>query len=269
MQTVEDARKIIAELESELAKYKSGVVTPSYFTKFPPPSLAWRVGGADKDGNVYPDFLISGFQVVHNMLAILRRHGKSPGDFERVLDFGCGCGRVIRFLAYERFRGELIGCDIDPEAIAWCRDNIDVATFFVSTFTPPLYYPNDHFDFIYSISIFTHLSEADQFAWLDELRRISRPGGMLILTTQGQNKNWEQLPSDVKAELRERGIWYDKNNVYFEESKTYGFKFPEAFKLTYHTHNYIRQRWSDYFEILEIADRAISYSQDAIVLRRR
>jgi SAM-dependent methyltransferase len=269
MQTIEQLEKIIADLEHELAAYKSGEVSSTYFTKFPPASLVWRVGGADQNGKVYPDFLISGFQVLHNMLAILARHGKRPGDFSRVLDFGCGCGRVSRFLAYERFKGELIGCDIDPEAIAWCSENISTAKFIVSPFHPPTSFPDKYFDFIYSISIFTHLSEGDQFAWLSELERITRPGAILILTIQGKNKNWESLPAEVKEELRLRGIWYDKDNVYFEDNKTFGFKFPESFKLTYHTHDYIKRRWRDHFEILEIAERAISYDQDAICLRRR
>jgi SAM-dependent methyltransferase len=269
LQNLDEARRIIGDLERELHEYRSGNRSSSYFTKFPPASLAWRVGGADSNGNVYPDFLISGFQVVHNILAILARQGLGSKSFNRILDFGCGCGRVIRFLAYERFEADLVGCDIDPEAISWCRDNIDFPTFIVSPFHPPLPFRNEHFDFIYSISIFTHLSEQDQFAWLAELERVIRPGGIVIITTQGKNKNYERLSDDVKRQLERDGIWYDEDNVYFEDNKTYGFKFPKAFKLTYHTHSYIHRLWSKYFEILEISDRAVCHDQDAVVLRKR
>jgi cyclopropane fatty-acyl-phospholipid synthase-like methyltransferase len=268
MDDLQEARRVIADLEAELTAYRSGAIRQTYFTKFPPASLVARVGGADPNGNVFPDFLVSGLQVVHNMLAIFARHGMTQSDFSRILDFGCGCGRVIRFLAYERFKAELVGCDIDPEAIAWCRENIDTAKFTVSPYHPPLEFPDASFDFIYSISIFTHLNEKDQFAWLTELRRITRPGGRLILTIQGRNQNYEGLPSEVKEELQRDGIWYDTSNIYFETNKTYGFAFPESFKLTYHTHEYIRRNWSKYFKILEIADKAISYNQDAVVLER-
>lgn len=83
----------------------------------PPRDLQMRVFG------VYAsDFLQSGRRVVADMEAVLSRHSLSLTGFERILDLGCGCGRVLRclpsperHLAQERF-----GADIDAEAIAWC-----------------------------------------------------------------------------------------------------------------------------------------------------
>jgi len=269
MHEIESLRAKVADLERELQALRSGEMEANSFTKFPPRSLAWRVGGADSNGRVFPDFLISGHQVVCNLLALLKDIDKGPADFRRLLDFGCGCGRVTRFLAYERFAAQLVGCDIDPEAIAWCRENIPAVDFQVTPYTPPLSFSDDSFDFIYSISIFTHLHPEEQFAWLQELRRIASPGAILILSVQGHNRNWSRLPDEVKARLEHDGIWYDSDNLYFEQSHTYGFRFPETFKLTYHTVQYIQREWSKYFEILRIAERAVSYDQDAVVLVKR
>lgn len=263
------AQRRIAELERELLQLRSGEVQATPFTMFPPSSLAWRVGGADPSGNIYPDFLISGFQVLHNLMSILARHGQTLTDFHAVLDFGCGCGRVTRFVAYERCRAEITGCDIDPEAIAWCQKNINTANFLVSPFRPPLPFADNQFDFIYSTSIFTHLSEKDQFLWLAELSRVAQPGALLILTTQSKNESYSRLPEETKRNLAASGFFYDETNVYFERTQSYGFEFPKDLKLTYHSPSYVRREWARYFEVLGIYELAISHSQDGVVLKKR
>jgi predicted SAM-dependent methyltransferase len=50
---------------------------------------------------------------------------------------------------------------------------------------PPTKYPAGKFDFIYALSVFTHLPELDQLAWMDEFHRILRPGGYLLLSLHG------------------------------------------------------------------------------------
>src|SRR5438046_2874585 len=51
---------------------------------------------------------------------------------------------------------------------------------------PPLAFANATFDLAYALSVFTHLPEAMQHDWMDELRRVVRPGGYLLLTTHGE-----------------------------------------------------------------------------------
>ncbi len=99
-----------------------------------------------------------------------------------MLDLGCGCGRTLLWLAPRYPEVMWHGCDVDAEAIAWCQRNISPALFLVNQPLPPLPYPGNHFDLIYGISVFTHIDEAAQRAWLDELHRVLKPGGWLLLT---------------------------------------------------------------------------------------
>jgi SAM-dependent methyltransferase len=106
-------------------------------------------------------------------------------DFPRILDFGCGCGRTLRWMRDLTPSSRLYGADIDAEAIDWCRKHFGFVSFQKTNFQPPLPYADDSFDFIYALSVFTHLPPEAQFAWLSELRRVLAPGGILLLTFLG------------------------------------------------------------------------------------
>jgi SAM-dependent methyltransferase len=145
----------------------------------PPARLRIRVAGTpDADW-----FLSSGRAAAETIAGALRRTGPPLEASARVLDFGCGCGRVLRHLA--RLPGELHGCDANTELVGWCRDHLPFGEYRVNTLAPPLPYGEASFDVVYTLSVFTHLPEALQRPWLDELHRVVRPGGRLLLTTHG------------------------------------------------------------------------------------
>ena len=79
---------------------------------------------------------------------------------------------------------QLHGCDIDPEAIAWCAANIPGA-FELSDVDPPLPYEKESMDVVIATSVFTHLTQGSQMRWLREMRRILTPGGLLLASVAG------------------------------------------------------------------------------------
>lgn len=91
------------------------------------------------------------------------------GPDGRVHDFGCGCGRVLTFFR-DSLHASLYGKNIDDQAIAWCKENLaEFASFTVNSEWPPLTFEDSFFDLIFSVSVFTHLPETLQTAWLAEL----------------------------------------------------------------------------------------------------
>ncbi|MCB8877620.1 class I SAM-dependent methyltransferase [Acidisoma silvae] len=70
------------------------------------------------DGN-RAAFLASGVQDVAHLVAILARHGWQPGAFPRVMDFGCGVGRMTAPMA-DVF-GAVAACDVSPSHLALAR----------------------------------------------------------------------------------------------------------------------------------------------------
>jgi len=103
-----------------------------------------------------------------------------------VLDFGCGCGRVIRHIS-KHGNAELFGSDLNTDLIRWCRENLSFGSFDTNELEPPLRYDDGSFDLVYSISVLTHLDEDLQNRWLLELRRVIAPGGALLVTTHGDS----------------------------------------------------------------------------------
>jgi len=146
-----------------------------------------------------PDYLIyESFQLDYNkyftesedtaswLASLLKKHIALNGI--KILDWGCGPGRVIRHLSKFTGQGtEFFGTDYNAHSIAWCVENLPGIQFNQNPIEASLSYENHFFDVIYGISVFTHLSEKMHFAWFSELQRVLKPGGILFFTTQGEN----------------------------------------------------------------------------------
>jgi len=177
-----------------------------------------------------------------------------------ILDFGCGCGRVLGAFADFPHSGDVWGCDIDAEAIAWSTANLGhLGRFYANPSLPPTCFANGQFDAIYSVSVFTHLPEELQFAWLTELRRILRPGGVLVASIHGGDYS-SKADAGVRAEVATRGFAYRTGPI------TAGL--PDFYMVAFHSEAYIRTKWTRFFELVRLRERLIHSAHDAVVMRR-
>jgi len=137
----------------------------------------------------------------------------------RILEWGCGPGRVIRHLKDNlKQHVELYGTDYNAETIRWCQHNIDGIKFFVNQTKPPFPFESGLFDCVYALSVFTHLSEIMHFEWIREIRRVLKPNGLLIITTHGDTASNRLLSHEkqlydlgtlvVRGDVKEGKKWY-------------------------------------------------------------
>jgi len=148
----------------------------------PPARLIYLVAG-HRSANA---FLTGGRSARDAIRAILARNGLRMEQFDTVLDFGCGVGRIIRHWSHSQPTA-LHGTDYNPDLIRWCQNNLSAFDFRVNTLSGRLPYDSETFDLVYSFSVFTHLREPLQFHWIDELSRVLKPGGYIYLTTHGKH----------------------------------------------------------------------------------
>lgn len=234
---------------------------------WPGEELVSRVaGGTDRDA-----FFESGRQSVRDLNRALSLLGKSVEDFPTILEFGSGCGRIMLWLEDVAAKASLHGTDIDERAIKWAQENMPYATFKVNGGMPPLDYPDGTFDLIYNHSVFTHLDEEYQDAWLAELRRVTKPGGTILLTVHGDDalRYYEELSANaggdstwLRNEVRNAGIAFIKLDSWL------GGPFPDFYHSTFHAPWYVFERWGANLRIKAYLASASLGFQDIVLMER-
>ena len=106
------------------------------------------------------------------------------GRQTKLLDFGCGWGRHIRYFLKDIPYCNIYGVDPNQNIIGYCMNDVKYGNFTHTPYMPKLHFDDDSFDLIYSFSVFSHLSEMAANAWFSELNRILRPGGMVVFTVR-------------------------------------------------------------------------------------
>lgn len=210
-------------------------------------------------------FLVFGATTFHQLDLIARRYAGRPlVDLGTVLDWGVGCGRVLRQI---RESGEgraerTIGLDIDEVNVRWCSQNLAAHGEFGILSLDGFELEERSVDFLYGISVMTHLTEHHQLMWLDQIRRVLKPGGLAVLTVHGEGLYYRQ-PDALSTPFVERFGFFDSiaDNAIGEDRSTY-------YRATYHSRSYIRQAWSRYFEIIDVIVMGQRFCQDYVVLRR-
>ena len=206
----------------------------------PPARLRYDVAGT----NDLEWFLEGGRLGVETIVSTLAKQGLELESFKSVLDFGCGCGRVLRHLSdYDGTR--LHGTDISRKGIAWADRHLNFAEFGSNKLNPPARYRPDSFDFIYAFSVFTHLSHDLQKAWMGEMHRILKPDGYLLISVHGEHYR-DKVPEELVEE-------FDKGKLVVSGVRQNGSNHCAAF----HPEHYVRQHMASEqgFKILQYEPR--------------
>jgi len=255
------ARGVYRSLRRRWLSWREGPQDRAYarslgLPALPPAELRFRVhGDTEREG-----FVTVARRCCEDIEAALGRVGRSLESFETLLDFGCGCGRHLLFLANRPAAPKCYGTDIDGDAIAWCRRTLTFAEFNVNGPLPPLEYASEMFDLIVAVSVFTHLDEEHQVQWLEELSRVAKPGAIFLCTVHGPHI-WQNLPDALRAEV-------ERDGFLFVRSADWKGTFPDWYQTAYHTEEYVRRTFRNCFEVVEYLPRGLVEHQDLVILRK-
>lgn len=215
---------------------------PYYHPVVPSREIQYVCGHVD-----YNAFLQTGMDVSLTFnLASQKYAGKQLSEYESIFDFGCGVGRIIRFL--KETCKSVYGCDVNNRVIEYCNKNFPKIDTYQSSLLPPLMYEDSSFDLVYAFSVFSHLTEEVEVSWLQELLRVGKPGCFYLITVHGDWFIETTLPFDIQQKLKERGFAFKP--VHDRVGSVYDF--PKYYESSYHTSDYIREEWSKHFDIIDV-----------------
>ncbi|MBL8548134.1 MAG: class I SAM-dependent methyltransferase [Hyphomonadaceae bacterium] len=239
--------------------------------KFPPPADPVN----PLSDNDYSYRLVSALHDAFLTDDVVRRYiGEQPVSF---LDFGCGSGRILSYLAQFNPPNTFAGCDVVPGGLDHIRAVGIQGDFRVISNTPPTSFETGSFDAILAWSIFSHYSQSYGDIWMSEFRRLLRPGGLVMMTfhppssiaTLRQDTRPLAPPQEtfdaIEADIAQTGFGY---RPCYERFEDVGSDYAN-FGITAMTPEYVRSRWQEQFELREIVQNAVHGWQDMAVFTAR
>lgn len=169
------------------------------------------------------------FYAIGNKMINICREKLSLVPGERVLDIGCGIGRLaFPLLDYLGPEGRYEGFDIFPVGVKWCSENISpefpnfnfqLVDIFNSTYNPyaqttaaDFVFPfeDNSFDLIMLNSVFTHMMPDDIMNYVKEIDRVLSDHGRIFVTFFLVNDESMELMNQGKSvhDFHKYGIFY-------------------------------------------------------------
>lgn len=186
--------------------------------------------------------------------------GLLPEDWsfegKSVLDFGCGAGRTMSAFTDLAEQAEFVGCDIHAESIEWANAELSPPfSFFVCQEAPPLDQPDERFDLVYGMSVFSHIT-TEWSRWLVELHRVMRPGGVAVMSVLGP----------VIAERLLNVPWDERIGMAgIDFHKGWEVGGPSALLAEW----WVREHWGRAFDVLRFEYPDDWFGHDFVVMRKR
>ncbi|MBI5928680.1 MAG: class I SAM-dependent methyltransferase [Chloroflexi bacterium] len=153
-----------------------------------------------------------------------------------ILEIGSGIGRMALALTkYLEAEGRYVGMDIVPDGIAWCQQHItpehpnfqfQLINIYNKMYNPKgqgqaadYHFPFETatFDFVFLVSVFTHMLPAELGNYLSEIARLLKPGGRCLITYFLLNEDSRQLieagKNPIPMEYRTAEYWARNKHV--------------------------------------------------------
>ncbi len=199
---------------------------------------------------------------------------------ERILDFPCGSGRVMRHLRAMFPKAEIGACDLYARHVAFCVNQFNA--------TPLISRENlaeldvGEWDLVFCGSLLTHLPQHLFWPTMDFMIRSLKPGGIAVVTLEGrravyiQDNMWKLIGDEqfefARSGYNETGFGFvDYDPAFltkFNEQESYGVTLvrPDwlmsglAKREDITILNFTEADWDEHQDVVTIQKRAVSFT---------
>lgn len=187
-------RSFIGFCRDVLWKLNSGKNFSEESASVPAPSLCFRSAASYDPVH----FISSGRLGAESVRKAVAAAGRSLSDFEKVLDFGSGCCRIMHHLLKDLQGASVTACEIDPMAADWLKKNQPHVSVMRLLQGEGLPCGSNRFDLILAVAVFPLLKIDHQVLYMKELRRVLSPEGIALVTFKGSSRKNELTPGELK-----------------------------------------------------------------------
>ena len=275
-------REFAKILFNQIQYVKVGVLRAFGIVDFPvPPNSIMRRTSA----STLRDYFSASLTTYSPVITMARFYGVKFDKSTNVLDFGCGAGSQLMSITRHFPDAKYHAVDIDPSSVAFVKKSYPRVDCYLGGFMPPTKFADCEMDLVYSASTFSHFDLPTQRAWLAELYRITKPGGLVLPTIDGSRSlqfYFTQVSgtdiTEIEETLRRDGIFH-KDYAWLKQLQQRGpalspsvdisSYFGGSYGNTTMTPEFVRKNWSAAgFEVLGIAEGVSGGVQDLVVMRR-
>ncbi len=249
---------------------------------FPSETLQSEIHGHSGEVSLHEAFMF-----FREVKAYCRYAGQPLAADTRMLDFGCGWGRILRLFMKDVRPENLFGVDVTSRFLMEARRCNPALAFLSCGLAPPMIMKDQSLDLVVSFSVFSHLDEFLAGLWINEFHRLLKPGGLAIITTQSRRflafcaeqrlrrasgirleHGWHEACADSFTDEPLANARYDAGRFLHatpSRRPNPGAHYGEAII----PRAYISQKWGQLFRIIEFLDDPSRVPQVFIVLQKK
>lgn len=230
----------------------------------PEPERMIRTQGDDS----FFRYVMYGYTTARKFDMVLQAYfGRKLYEFYEICDWGVGCGRVAQMVHEIAPTSKITGIDIDPENIEWNQRNLKYAKFIHIPTLPPTSLPSNSFDLVYGVSVFTHLQRDAFEQWIEELARILKPDGVLLVTINGGAGLMRQAGKNLSLINRVLETGFDDGTK--DAALDSVIQDADYYRATYSLESLAIELFSSHFKVRDILRQFSGASQDLVICERR
>ena len=168
------------------------------------PNLNWEIAHVSEEDAFIMSGMSNAKRLFNSALSVIPDRGK-------ILEIGCGRGRILKYLSAQKPDAEFIGVDVSKEMIdrAYLLPNVKYIVGNGADLRP---FKNEYFDVVFSYIVFQHLPRRFTDAYVKEVARVLKKGGLFVFQMQTTtDKQKLDPPDDDFRKIR----YYTIPQIYF------------------------------------------------------